>query len=144
MLGYYRDPAGTEAATAASDWLRTGDLGVRHPDGYVELTDRKKDVIITGGENVASIEVENVLLSHPAVLEAAVVARPDGKWGEVPVAFVTTRRGVDADPGELISFVRARTAHFKAPKEVIFGELPKTSTGKVRKHVLRERARGET
>jgi fatty-acyl-CoA synthase len=141
MLGYYRDPGATEAATAAGDWLRTGDLGVRHPDGYVELTDRKKDVIITGGENVASIEVEKVLLSHPAVLEAAVVARADAKWGEVPVAFVTTRGDADPDAAELIAFVRARTAHFKAPKDVIFGELPKTSTGKVRKHVLREQAR---
>jgi fatty-acyl-CoA synthase len=142
MLGYYRDPEATDKATARGEWLRTGDLGVRHPDGYIELKDRAKDVIISGGENVASVEIERILTAHPSVLEAAVVARPDPKWGEVPVAFVTLRQGAATDAEELIAFVRQRAAHFKAPKDVTFCELPKTSTGKVRKNVLRERVRG--
>jgi fatty-acyl-CoA synthase len=137
MLGYYEDDEATAASTLDGGWFRTGDLGVRHADGYVELRDRAKDIIISGGENIASVEVERVLAEHPAVLEAAVVARPDEKWGEVPVAFVTIRAGVDADANELIEFVRVRIAHFKAPKAVYFRELPKTSTGKVEKHVLR-------
>jgi len=139
MIGYYRDEQATRAATI-NGWFRTGDLGVRHPDGYVELRDRAKDIIITGGENVASVEVERVLVEHPAVLEAAVIGRSDDKWGEVPVAFVVRRQGKTATAAELIEFVRSRIAHFKAPKEVRFEELPKTSTGKIQKHVLRERA----
>jgi len=138
MMGYYREE---EAGAAASDngWLRTGDLGVRHPDGYIELRDRAKDVIITGGENVSSVEIERILAEHPAVLEAAVVGRADDRWGEVPVAFVTLRPGASASQTELIDFVRGRIAHFKAPNEVRFEDLPKTSTGKIRKHDLRAR-----
>ena len=139
MIGYYRDDEATRAATI-NGWFRTGDLGVRHPDGYVELRDRAKDIIITGGENVASVEVERALVEHPAVLEAAVVGRSDDKWGEIPVAFVVLRQGQSATAAELIEFVRSRIAHFKAPKEIRFEELPKTSTGKIQKHVLRERA----
>jgi fatty-acyl-CoA synthase len=138
MLGYYRDEEATEAATLG-DWFRTGDLGVRHPDGYVELKDRAKDVIISGGENIASVEIERILARHPAVLESAVVGRPDERWGEVPVAFVVLRKGGSATVEELIEFVRGHTARFKAPKAVFFEELPKTSTGKVEKHRLRER-----
>ncbi|MFC5827528.1 AMP-binding protein [Nonomuraea insulae] len=139
MLGYHRDPAATEKA-APDGWFRTGDLGVVHPDGYVRVVDRAKDVIISGGENIASIEVENALVSHPGVQEAAVVARPDEHWGEVPVAYVSLAPGANATGAELIEHVRDRLAHFKAPKAVYFGELPKTSTGKIQKNVLRDRA----
>ncbi|MFG2074686.1 AMP-binding protein [Nonomuraea maritima] len=139
MLGYHRDPEAT-ALAAPDGWFRTGDLGVLHPDGYVQLVDRAKDVIISGGENIASVEVENVLVGHPAVREAAVVARPDAHWGEVPVAYVSLAGAADVTESELIAYVRDRLAHFKAPKAVIFGELPKTSTGKVQKNVLRGRA----
>ena len=139
MLGYYLDPEATLTALGEG-FLRTGDLGVRFPDGYIELKDRSKDIIISGGENISSVEVEQILAAHPAVLEAAVIARPDSRWGETPVAVVTLRPGVDASEKELIEFVRARTAHFKAPKLVVFGDLPKTSTGKVQKHLLRDRA----
>jgi fatty-acyl-CoA synthase len=138
MLGYYRDEEATRSATL-NGWFRTGDLGVKHPDGYIELKDRAKDIIITGGENVASVEVERVLVEHPAVLEAAVVGRPDDRWGEIPVAVVVLRQGASATAAELIEFVRGRIAHFKAPKEIRFEELPKTSTGKIQKHVLRAR-----
>ena len=141
MIGYYRDEEATRAATV-NGYFRTGDLGVRYPDGYVELRDRAKDIIISGGENIASVEVERVLVEHPAVLEAAVVGRSDEKWGEIPVAFVVVRQGQSATTTELIEFVRGRIAHFKAPKEIRFEELPKTSTGKIQKHVLRERAAG--
>jgi fatty-acyl-CoA synthase len=141
MLGYYNDPAATRAS-APDGWFRTGDLGVMHPDGYVEIRDRRKDMIITGGENVSSIELERLISSHPHVLEAAVVAAPDDLWGEVPVAFVTTRPGgPDLLAEDIIAFVRGRVAHFKAPRRVIFGELPKTSTGKVRKALLRSSLR---
>jgi fatty-acyl-CoA synthase len=113
-----------------------------HPDGYAEIRDRAKDIIISGGENIASVEVERVLDSHPAVLESAVVGRPDDKWGEAAVAFVTLRPGGHTTPDELIGHVRARLAHFKAPRDVtLVTELPKTSTGKIQKHVLREQAR---
>jgi fatty-acyl-CoA synthase len=137
--GYLDDPGATEEAFRGG-WFHTGDLGVVHPDGYIELTDRSKDVIISGGENIASVEVEKVLAAHPDVLEAAVVARPDPRWGERPVAFVTTERP-DLTGRELTEFVRARLAHFKAPDQVYFETLPKTSTGKVQKNVLRGRAR---
>jgi fatty-acyl-CoA synthase len=140
MLGYYRDEEATRKA-ALDGWFRTGDLGVMHPDGYVELKDRAKDIIISGGENVSSLEVERALAAHPATLEVAVVAGPDPLWGEVPVAFVTLKQGGAASERELIDHARSHLAHFKAPKRVVFGELPKTSTGKIRKYVLRERAR---
>ena len=139
MLGYYRDDDATRNA-APDGWFRTGDLAVMHPDGYVEIRDRAKDIIISGGENIASIEVERTLAAHPAVLEAAVVAAPDAKWGEVPVAFVTLKPGEHATGEELIAHARATLAHFKAPKKVVFGELPKNATGKIQKFVLRERA----
>ncbi|HSB47904.1 MAG TPA: acyl-CoA synthetase, partial [Burkholderiales bacterium] len=122
-------------------WFRTGDIGVMHADGYVEIKDRAKDIIISGGENIPSIEVERALCAHPAVMEAAVVAGPDSKWGEVPVGFVVLKAGVAATETELIAYARERIAHFKAPKRVVFGELPKNATGKVQKFVLRERAR---
>ena len=141
MMGYLKNPAAT-AQALRDGWFHSGDLGVLHPDGYIELKDRAKDIIISGGENISTIEVENVLYRHPAVLEAAVVARPDDKWGEVPCAFVTLRADApDITEADLIAYCRANMAHFKAPKLIIFGQLPKTSTGKVQKYVLRERAR---
>jgi len=141
MLGYLDDEEATRAAVP-DGWFRTGDLGVMHPDGAVELRDRSKDIIISGGENIASIEVEQALDSHPAVLESAVVGAPDDLWGEVPVAFVTLREGADVGPEELVEHVRGRLARFKAPKRIVFGPLPKTATGKIQKFVLREQVRG--
>lgn len=141
MKGYLNNPTATDEAFAGG-WFHSGDLGVMHPDGYVELKDRSKDIIISGGENISTIEVEDVLYRHPAVLEAAVVARPDEKWGETPCAFVTLKEGAAADAGEILDFCRKHLAGFKVPKSVVFGSLPKTSTGKVQKFVLRERARG--
>ncbi|HEY8494613.1 MAG TPA: acyl--CoA ligase family protein [Myxococcota bacterium] len=138
MAGYYRDPEATAAAFAGG-WFHSGDLGVMHPDGYIELRDRKKDVIVSGGENISTIEVEHTIVRHPAVLECAVVAMPDAKWGEVPKAFVTLRPGAQASEQEIIAFCRERLAHFKCPKAVEFGELPKTSTGKIQKFRLREK-----
>jgi fatty-acyl-CoA synthase len=144
MKGYLRNPVATEEAFR-DGWFHTGDLAVWHPDGYVEIKDRSKDVIISGGENISSLEVEEVLYRHPAVMEAAVVARPDGKWGETPCAFVTLKPGAegDADETRIIQWCRDHLAGFKVPKHVVFGPLPKTSTGKIQKFVLRERARGE-
>ncbi|MEM7344128.1 MAG: acyl-CoA synthetase [Chloroflexota bacterium] len=139
MMGYLKNPMATEAAFAGG-WFHSGDLGVMHPDGYIELKDRSKDIIISGGENISTIEVENVLYRHPAIQEAAVVARPDEKWGETPCAFVTVREGHQTTEAELIAFCRDNMAHFKAPKTVVFGTLPKTSTGKIQKFVLREKA----
>ena len=136
MLGYYRDPEAT-AEVDADGWFRTGDLGVIHDDGYVEIRDRSKDVIISGGENIASVEVERVLDSHPAVIESAVIGAPDERWGEVPVAFVTVSQ--DVEPDALVEHVRTQLARFKAPKRIVFGDLPKTSTGKIQKNVLRDR-----
>ena len=141
MLGYYRDPDATAAATI-DGWLRTGDVAVMHPDGYAEIRDRSKDVIISGGENIASVEVERVLDSHPDVVESAVVACADERWGEVPVAYVTVRRGAELTAEDLIDFVRERMARFKVPKQVVFADLPKTSTGKIQKNVLRGRHGG--
>jgi fatty-acyl-CoA synthase len=141
MLGYYRDEEQTKEVTS-SGWFRTGDVGVMHPNAYVELSDRKKDVIISGGENIASVEVEHAIETLDEVLEAAVVAKPDEKWGEIPVAFVTLREGRDLDADAVIAHVKAELAGFKAPKEVHFTELPKTSTGKIEKHVLRDRLEG--
>jgi fatty-acyl-CoA synthase len=112
-----------------------------HQDGYCEVMDRSKDIIISGGENISSIEVEGALYRHPAVLEAAVVARPDAKWGETPCAFVTLKEGADASAEDLIAHCRKVLAHFKCPRTIVFAELPKTSTGKIQKHVLREQAR---
>ncbi len=140
MKGYMKDPAATAAAFEGG-WFRTGDLGVWHPDGYAEIRDRAKDIIISGGENISTIEVESVLYRHPAVLEAAVVARPDAKWGETPCAFVTLKPGAAADEAALIAFCREHMAHYKAPRTVVFGPLPKTSTGKMQKFDLRARAR---
>ncbi len=137
MLGYYRNPGATEKAFEGG-WFHTGDIGVWHPDGYIELKDRAKDIIISGGENISTQEVEKVIVEHPAVLEAAVIGIPDEKWGEVPKAFVTLRPGMDVAAEELIDFCRARLAHFKCPKGIAFTDLPKTSTGKIQKHVLRE------
>src|SRR3546814_528164 len=140
MKGYLKNPTATAKAFGGG-WFHTGDLGVLHPDGYVELKDRSKDIIISGGENISTIEVEGVLYRHPAVLEAAVVARPDEKWGETPCAFVTLRPGMTATAEEIVAFCRQNLAHFKCPRTVVFGELPKTSTGKVQKFVLREQAK---
>jgi fatty-acyl-CoA synthase len=138
MLGYYLDDEATGEADSGG-WFKTGDVAVMHPDGYIELRDRSKDVIISGGENIASIEVEQALDSHPAVLESAVVAAPDPKWGETVAAFVVLRPGASATEQELIEHVKGRIARFKAPRQVHFGELPKTGTGKIQKFVLRER-----
>jgi len=142
MKGYLKNPKATEEAFEGG-WFRSGDLAVAHADGYVEIKDRSKDIIISGGENISTIEVEDVLYRHPCVLEAAVVARPDPNWGETPCAFVTLKNGAVAEAGEIIAFCRERLAHFKAPRHVIFGPLPKTSTGKIQKFMLRERAKGE-
>jgi fatty-acyl-CoA synthase len=140
MKGYLKNPKATEEAFAGG-WFHSGDLAVMHPDGYVEIKDRSKDIIISGGENISTIEVEDVLYRHPAVLEAAVVARPDPQWGETPCAFVTLKDGATAEPAEIIAFCRERMARFKAPRHVVFGPLPKTSTGKIQKFVLREKAK---
>ena len=140
MKGYLKNPTTTEKAFRGG-WFASGDLGVVHPDGYVELKDRSKDIIISGGENISSIEVEEVLYRHPAVLLAAVVAKPDEKWGETPCAFVELKPGAQATADELIGFARDHMAHFKTPRRVVFGELPKTGTGKIQKFVLRGMAR---
>jgi len=142
MKGYLKN-AGASAAAFAEGWFHTGDLAVRHPDGYVEIKDRAKDIIISGGENVSSLEVEECLYRHPQVMEAAVVAKPDPKWGETPCAFVTLRPGAtEVTEAEIIAWCREHLAHFKAPRAVVFGPLPKTSTGKIQKFVLRQRAQG--
>jgi fatty-acyl-CoA synthase len=143
MLGYYRDEEATRKAVP-DGWFRTGDLGVKHPDGYIELRDRAKDIIISGGENISSVEIEQALTSHAAVLECAVVAAPDEKWGEVPVAFVTLKDGATATDAELVEHVRGQLARFKAPKRIVFGPLPKNATGKVQKNVLRDQLRAKS
>jgi fatty-acyl-CoA synthase len=140
MRGYLKNPGATAEAFRGG-WFHTGDLGVLHPDGYVEVKDRMKDVIISGGENISSLELEELIYKHPAVMEAAVVARPDETWGETPCAFVTLKPGAALDDTALIAWCRERIAHFKAPKTVVFGPLPKNATGKIQKFVLRERAR---
>jgi fatty-acyl-CoA synthase len=140
MKGYLKNPAATEEAFRGG-WFHSGDLAVMHPDGYVKIKDRSKDVIISGGENISSQEVEDVLFGHPAVMLAAVVAQPDPKWGETPCAFVELKEGAVATEAEIIEFCRARMARFKAPKTVVFCALPKTSTGKIQKFLLRERAK---
>ncbi|MBK8017890.1 MAG: acyl-CoA synthetase [Betaproteobacteria bacterium] len=138
MKGYLKNPAATEEAFAGG-WYHTGDLAVMNPDGYVKIKDRSKDIIISGGENISSIEVEDILYRHPAVLDAAVVARPDPKWGETPCAFVAVREGAQVTEAEIIAFCRERLAHYKSPRTVIFGPIPKTSTGKIQKNELRAR-----
>ena len=141
MKGYLKNPRATAEAFRGG-WFHSGDLAVMHADGYIEIKDRAKDIIISGGENISTIEVESVLYRHPAVLEAAVVARPDEKWGETPCVFVTLKDGAEGvSAKQIIDFCRANMAHFKAPRTVVFGPLPKTSTGKVQKYLLRERAR---
>ena len=139
MKGYLKNPTATAEAFRGG-WFHTGDLAVCHPDGYIEVKDRSKDIIISGGENISSLEVEEALYRHPKVLEAAVVARPDEKWGESPCAFVTLRDGESAEVEEIVAFCRDMLAHFKVPRSVVFGPLPKTSTGKIQKFALRERA----
>jgi fatty-acyl-CoA synthase len=143
MKGYLKNPKATEEAFAGG-WFHSGDLAVAHPDGYVEIKDRSKDIIISGGENISTIEVEDVLYRHPGVLEAAVVARPDPMWGETPCAFVSLKDDAVVEASEIIGFCRERLARFKAPRHVIFGPLPKTSTGKIQKFLLRERAKNIT
>ncbi len=141
MKGYLKNAAATEE-TFAGGWFRSGDLAVMHPDGYVEIKDRSKDIIISGGENISSLEIEEVLYRHPSVLEAAVVAKPDAQWGETPCAFVTLKlEGDDVDADSIVAFCRDNLARYKVPKHVVFGELPKTNTGKIQKFVLRERAK---
>jgi fatty-acyl-CoA synthase len=137
MAGYFANPEATEKAFAGG-WFHSGDLAVWHPDGYIELRDRGKDVIISGGENISSIEVEQALCAHPAVLEAAVVAIPHEHWGERPKAFVALKPGAAASEEDLIAFCRGRLAHFKCPDAIEFRALPKTSTGKIQKFALRE------
>ncbi len=139
MKGYLKNPQATKAAFKGG-WFHTGDLGVMHANGYVELKDRSKDIIISGGENISTIEVEGVLYRHPEVLEAAVVARPDAKWGETPCAFVTLQKGSGATEADIIAFCQQNMARYKVPRTVVFGPLPKTSTGKIQKFVLRGRA----
>ncbi len=139
MLGYYKNPEATAEAFRGG-WFHSGDVAVRHPDGYIEIRDRKKDIIISGGENISSVEVEKVIWEHPAVLEAAVIAVPDPEWGEAPKACVTLKQEGGATAEEIIAFCRSRLAHYKCPKHVEFGPLPKTATGKIRKNELRAAA----
>lgn len=137
-LGYLDDAAATRAAIRDDGWFYTGDVGVVHPDGYLEIRDRSKDVIISGGENISSVELESVLYAHPAVSEAAAVARPDEFWGETPCAFVSLKEGAAATADDIIAWCRNRMPHYMTPKTVVFlPQLPKTSTGKVQKYVLR-------
>jgi fatty-acyl-CoA synthase len=140
MKGYLKNPKATQEAFAGG-WFHSGDLAVMQPDGYVKIKDRSKDIIISGGENISSLEVEDVLYRHPAILAAAVVAQPDPKWGEVPCAFIELKEDARATEAEIIEHCRAHLAHFKAPKRVVFGPLPKTSTGKIQKFILREQVK---
>ena len=140
MKGYLKNEAATADAFAGG-WFHTGDLGVMHPDGYLQLKDRSKDIIISGGENISSIEVEDVLFKHPAVAHCAVVAKPDEKWGETPCAFLELKPGAVTTSEEIIAFCRLHLAAYKCPRHVIFCEVPKTSTGKIQKFRLREAAK---
>ena len=141
MKGYLKNATATQEAFR-DGWFHTGDLGVMHPDGYIEVKDRSKDIIISGGENISSLEVEEVLARHPTVREVAVVAKPDPHWGETPCAFVALREGVEAPSVDaLIQWCKAQMAHFKCPRYIVYGELPRTATGKVQKFVLRDWAR---
>jgi fatty-acyl-CoA synthase len=139
MKGYLKNPKATQEAFAGG-WFHTGDLAVQYPDGYIKIKDRSKDIIISGGENISSIEVEDVLYRHPDVLAAAVVARPDPKWGETPCAFVELKAGAKTTPEAIVAHCRKHLAGFKVPRAVVFGELPKTSTGKIQKFELRKKA----
>ncbi len=138
MKGYLKNPTATEQAFAGG-WFHSGDLGVLGPDGYVKIKDRSKDIIISGGENISSLEVEDVLYRHPAILAAAVVAKPDPRWGETPCAFLELRAGVTVTVEEIVAHCRQHLAHFKVPRAIVFGELPRTSTGKIQKFELRAR-----
>ena len=145
MKGYLKNPKANEE-TFANGWFHSGDLGVKHPDGYIQLKDRSKDIIISGGENISSVEVENAVYLHLAVLEASVVARPDDRWGESPCAFVTLKPGVDRSDErrlaeDIMKFCRSRLPAYWIPKSVVFGPLPKTATGKIQKHLLRARTK---
>ncbi|MGD9783404.1 MAG: acyl-CoA synthetase [Hyphomicrobiaceae bacterium] len=140
MKGYLKNPKATDESFAGG-WFHSGDLGVKHPDGYIQLKDRSKDIIISGGENISSIEVEDVLFKHPAVALCGVVAKPDEKWGETPCAFVELKPGASATAEEIVAFCQAHLARYKVPRHVVFAEIPKTSTGKIQKFVLRERAK---
>ena len=140
MKGYLKNKASTEAAFAGG-WFHSGDLGVIHPDGYIQLKDRSKDIIISGGENISSIEVEDALYKHPAVMAVAVVAKPDDKWGETPCAFVELKAGMSATPDELVQWCRKHLAGYKVPRQIVFADIPKTSTGKIQKFKLREMAK---
>ncbi|MCP4993291.1 MAG: AMP-binding protein, partial [Gammaproteobacteria bacterium] len=137
MKGYYNNPTATDEAFRGG-WFHTGDLGVRHPDGYIQLKDRSKDIIISGGENISSIEVEGVIHSHPDVVDVAVVAKPDEKWGETPCAFIELVEGASVTEADIIAYCRENLAHFKCPRSVVFSNIPKTSTGKVQKFELRK------
>ena len=143
MKGYLKNDSATDQAFAGG-WFHTGDLAVMQPDGYVKIRDRSKDIIISGGENISSIEVEEALYRHPAVMSAAVVAQPDEKWGEVPCAFVELKDGASVTEDELRTFCREHLARFKVPKQFLFRELPKTSTGKIQKFVLRDIAKSSS
>jgi fatty-acyl-CoA synthase len=140
MKGYLKNKHATDAAFAGG-WFHSGDLGVVHPDGYIQIKDRSKDIIISGGENISSIEVEDALYKHPAVAAVAVVAKPDDKWGETPCAFVELKSGANATAEELIAWCRSQLAAYKCPRYVVFAEIPKTSTGKLQKFKLREAAK---
>jgi len=140
MLGYLKDPKAT-AETFHGGWMHTGDLAVWHPTSYIEIKDRKKDIIISGGENISSVEVEIALYKHPATQLAAVVAKPDEKWGETPCAFVQLKPGASASEEEFIKWCRDNLARFKVPKKIVFGPLPTTATGKIQKFLLRETAK---
>ncbi|MGB1425077.1 MAG: AMP-binding enzyme, partial [Paracoccaceae bacterium] len=137
MKGYLKNPEATQE-TFAGGYFHSGDLAVQHPDSYVQIADRAKDIIISGGENISSVEVEGTLMAHPAVSLCAVVAKPDEKWGEVPCAFVELLEGAEVSEADLIAFARSKLAGFKTPKQIIFQELPKTSTGKIQKFELRK------
>ena len=137
MSGYFQQPDATEKAFEGG-WFHSGDLAVWHPDSYIELKDRAKDIIISGGENISTQEVEKVIMEHPAVLEVCVIGVPDQHWGEVPKAFVVKRPGAEVASEDIIQFCRERIARFKCPRDVTFGDLPKTATGKIQKYVLRE------
>ena len=141
MKGYLKNKAAT-AKEFAGGWFHSGDLGVIHPDGYIQLKDRSKDIIISGGENISSIEVEDALYKHPAVQVVAVVAKPDDKWGETPCAFVELKPGKEATAEELIAWCRDHLAAYKCPRSIVFAEIPKTSTGKLQKFKLREKVKG--
>jgi fatty-acyl-CoA synthase len=139
MKGYFKNPKATAEAFEGG-YFHSGDLAIQHPDGYMQIADRAKDIIISGGENISSVEVEGVLMGHPDVNLAAVVAKPDEKWGEVPCAFVELKPGLTGNEAAMIAFTRETLAGFKAPKKVVFQELPKTSTGKIQKFELRKLA----